>query len=49
MKMHNHVLYLGNVRGGGGAQRLRGDCLSGHQHSGFTITITIQLSKREEK
>lgn len=38
--------YLGDVCGCGGTQRLGCDRLSGHQHSRFTITITIQLSER---
>lgn len=38
--------YLGNVRGRGGAQRFRGDCLSSHQHSGLAVAITVQLAAK---
>lgn len=42
-------LYLGNVCGCSSTQRFRGDCLSSHQHSRLTITITIQLVIGREK
>ena len=39
----NVCVYLGDVCGGGCAQRLRGDGLGGHQNARLSVPTTVQL------
>jgi hypothetical protein len=41
--------YLGDVCGGGGAQRLRSNGLGGHENAWFTVSTAVQLENKQSQ